>query len=159
MCERAIGSHPWISRMLTSTSLFGRRTGSFSALPLWGWRTSTLCLPFGYSLAPHTFSKCVETALEPLRRQGKRILFYLDDLLILSNSEETARRDTMLVINHLSFLGFAINWEKSSPLPSQQTVYLGLCLDSATMTAMLSPPRRDAILSCRRSLVFAFAET
>ena len=105
------------------------------------------CLPFGYSLAPRTFSKCVETALEPLRRQGKRILFYLDDLLILSNSEETARRDTMLVINHLSFLGFAINWEKSSPLPSRQTVYLGLCLDSATMTAMLSPPRRDAILS------------
>ena len=51
-----------------------------------------------------------------LRRQGKRILFYLDDLLILSNSEEAARRDIMLVINHLSFLGFAINWEKSSPL-------------------------------------------
>ncbi|XP_059892735.1 uncharacterized protein LOC132446441 [Gadus macrocephalus] len=105
------------------------------------------CLPFGNSLAPRTFSKCVETALEPLRRQGKRILFYLDDLLILSNSEETARRDTMLVINHLSFLGFAINWEKSSTLPSRQTVYLGLCLDSATMTVMLSPPRRDAILS------------
>ncbi|CAL8339733.1 unnamed protein product [Boreogadus saida] len=53
----------------------------------------------------------------------------------------------MLVINHLAFLGFAINREKSSPLPSRQTVYLGLCLDSATMTAMLSPPRRDAILS------------
>ncbi|CAL8388643.1 unnamed protein product [Boreogadus saida] len=47
----------------------------------------------------------------------------------------------MLVINHLAFLGFAINWEKSSPLPSRQTVYLGLCLDSATMTVMLSPPR------------------
>ncbi|CAL8339831.1 unnamed protein product [Boreogadus saida] len=71
----------------------------------------------------------------------------MDDLLILSNSEATARRDTMLVINHLSFLGFAINWEKSSPLPSRQTVYLGLCIDSATMTAMLSPPLRDTILS------------
>ena len=66
-------------------------------------------------------TKCVETALEPLRRQEKRILFYLDDLLILSNSEETARRDTMLVINHLSFLGFAINWEKSSPAGRQST--------------------------------------
>ena len=99
------------------------------------------CLPFGYSLAPRTFSKCVETALGPLRRQGKRVLFYLDDLLILSNSEEAARRDTMTVINHLSFLGFAINWEKSFPLPGRQIVYLGLCLDSAAMTAMLSPPR------------------
>ena len=57
------------------------------------------CLPFGYSLAPRTFSKCVETALGPLRRQDhsgvRERVFYLDDLLILSNSEETARRDTM----------------------------------------------------------------
>jgi len=34
------------------------------------------CLAFGYSLALCTFSKCMEAALEPLRRQGKRILFY-----------------------------------------------------------------------------------
>ncbi|CAL8388473.1 unnamed protein product [Boreogadus saida] len=57
------------------------------------------------------------------RRQGKRVLFYLDKLLILSDSEEAARRDTMMVINHLSFLGFAINWEKSFPLPGRQIVY------------------------------------
>jgi len=44
------------------------------------------CLLFGYSLAPHTFSKCVEESLEPLRRQEKGILVYLDDLLILSRS-------------------------------------------------------------------------
>ena len=75
------------------------------------------CLPFGYSLAPRTFSKCVETALEPLRRQEKRILFYLDDLLILSNSEETARRDTMLVIiNHLAFPGVATSIQTKQSL-------------------------------------------
>ena len=33
-------------------------------------------LPFGYLLASHTFSKCVETALEPLCRKGIRVLFY-----------------------------------------------------------------------------------
>ena len=52
----------------------------------------------------------------------------------------------MTVMNHLSSLGFAINWKRSFPLPGRQIVYLGLCLDSAAMTAMLSPPRRDAIL-------------
>ena len=52
----------------------------------------------------------------------------------------------MTVINHLSFLGFAINWEKSFKLSGRQIVYLGLFLDSAAMTAMLSPPWRDAIL-------------
>jgi hypothetical protein len=65
--------------MLTSSSLFGRRTGSFSVLPLWGWRTSTSA------------------------------------------------------------------FHSATPWP-REIVYLGLCLDSAAMTAMLSPPRRDAIL-------------
>ena len=110
------------------------------------------CLPFGYSLAPRTFSKCVETALEPLRRQGKRILFYLDDLLILSNSEETARRDTMLVINHLSFLGFAI-MGKELPAPQPADSLLGAL-------PRLSHHDCDAFASsARRSPVFAFAET
>jgi len=79
----------------------------------------------------------VEAALEPLRHQGKRIL-HLDDLL--SCSEETARTDTMTVIEHISLLGFAINWEKSSPFPCHQ-------LDSVTMSVKLSPPRRDAVPS------------
>lgn len=37
---------------------------------------------FKYSLAPHTFNKCLETALEPLCHQGIGILFYLDDIQI-----------------------------------------------------------------------------
>ena len=64
------------------------------------------CLPFSYSLAPRIFSKCVEMALGPLRRQGKRVLFYLDDLLILSNSEEAARRDTIAVFQYPYFLEY-----------------------------------------------------
>ena len=83
------------------------------------------CLPFGYSLAPRTFSKCVETALGPPRRQGKRVLFYLDDLLILSDSEEAARRDTMTVINHLSFLGFCHQLGEELPAPRAADSLLG----------------------------------
>jgi len=49
-------------------------------------------LPFGYSLAPRTFSKCVETALEPLHRGGMRVLFYLDDLLLLPWRKSLCRR-------------------------------------------------------------------
>jgi len=97
------------------------------------------------ALALCTFSKCVEVALEPLRHQGKRILFYLYDLLILSRSEEVARTDTMTVIKHFTLLGLAINWEKSSPFPCRRLVYLGI--DSVTLAAKLSPPRQDAVLS------------
>ncbi|XDV31009.1 hypothetical protein PO909_033786 [Leuciscus waleckii] len=45
-------------------------------------------LPFGLSLAPRTFTKCMDSALAPLRTQGMRILNYLDDWLILAQSEE-----------------------------------------------------------------------
>ncbi|KAF0027618.1 hypothetical protein F2P81_020359 [Scophthalmus maximus] len=67
-------------------------------------------LPFGYSLAPRTFSKCVETALEPLRRRGIRVMFYLDDLLVLASSEHSAALHTVELASHLTLLGFAINW-------------------------------------------------
>ena len=104
-------------------------------------------LPFGYSLAPRTFSKCVETALEPLRRKGIRVLFYLDDLIVMSASREQAALHTTELVKHLSLLGFAINWKKSSPLPSQSLIYLGVCLDSSIMRAKLSSARLEALSS------------
>ena len=47
-------------------------------------------LPLGYSLAPRTFSKCVETALRPMHVTGIRVLFYLGDLLLMARSKEEA---------------------------------------------------------------------
>ena len=40
-------------------------------------------LPFGYSLSPRTFRKCVATAWQPLRDHGMRVFFYLDDLIVI----------------------------------------------------------------------------
>ena len=102
-------------------------------------------LPFGYALAPRTFSKCVEAALEPLRRRGIRILAYLDDLLVLAQSPDRAIQDAISLVTQLSQLGFAVNWEKSAPWPAQQFTYLGIHLDTVGMRARLSAPRREAI--------------
>lgn len=107
-------------------------------------------MPFGYALAPRTFSKCVETALEPLRRQGIRLLAYLDDLLVLATSAELAITHTTQTVIHLTRLGFAVNWKKSAPWPSQQIVYLGLQIDTVTMRARISDPRRAALLLALR---------
>ncbi len=41
-------------------------------------------LPFGLSLGPHTFTRCTDAALSPLRQMGIHILNYLDDWLILA---------------------------------------------------------------------------
>ncbi|KAL0172570.1 hypothetical protein M9458_032881, partial [Cirrhinus mrigala] len=44
-------------------------------------------LPFGLSLSPCVFTKITEAALTPLHEQGIRILNYLDDWLILAQSQ------------------------------------------------------------------------
>ncbi|KAK7909772.1 hypothetical protein WMY93_014456 [Mugilogobius chulae] len=99
-------------------------------------------LPFGYSLAPRTFSKCVEAALDPLRRMGIRILTYIDDWLILASSRQEAQAHTKVVLDHISKLGFVVNRAKSSLRPAQVMCYLGLQLDSLNARASLSAGRR-----------------
>lgn len=51
-------------------------------------------LPFGLSLLPRTFTKCMNAALIPLRQKGIRVLTYLDDWLVCAPSESLARIHT-----------------------------------------------------------------
>ncbi len=46
-----------------------------------------IVLSFGLSLALRTLTKCIDMALSPLRQVGVRILNYIDDWLILTQSE------------------------------------------------------------------------
>lgn len=112
------------------------------------------CLPFGYSLGPCTSSKCMETALQPLRSVEMRLFFYLDDLLLLPRSREEAEEQMRTLVTHLSCLGFSINGEKGSAVPSQLIVYLGVELNSTTRRAHLSQLRREiltSLLQCVRA--------
>ncbi len=57
-------------------------------------------LPFGLSLALRTFMKCMDAALSPLRQMGIRILNYLDDWLILAQSEVELLSHRTLILSH-----------------------------------------------------------
>ncbi|XP_065137013.2 uncharacterized protein [Paramisgurnus dabryanus] len=105
-------------------------------------------IPFGLSLAPRVFTKCVEAALFPLRDRGIRILSYIDDYLICSSSREQAIKDAETVLNHLSDLGFRINMIKSRLVPSQQTAYLGLNLNSLSYRVTLTEERIESFTQC-----------
>ncbi|XP_049326792.1 uncharacterized protein LOC125787056 [Astyanax mexicanus] len=105
-------------------------------------------VPFGLSLAPRVFSKCVEAALALLRNNGIRIFSYLDDYLVCSCSREQALRDSNTVLNHLKNLGFKINWNKSLLEPSQHTDYLGLTINSFSYRVRLSERRVTSFEQC-----------
>ena len=79
----------------------------------------------------------------------------------MARSKEESAIQTKKLLIHLSNLGFAINWKKSSPLPSQSDVFGGRagfsCNESTALTAedggaVVSPPplfpgqRRDSPL-------------
>ncbi|KAI2662102.1 Gag-Pol polyprotein [Labeo rohita] len=105
-------------------------------------------LPFGLSLAPRAFSRCIEAALSPLRRKGLRISAYLDDYPICAHSRECTERDIVMLTSHLMNLGFRINYAKSHLIPSQEIEYLGLRIDSVEYRAMLSERRIMAFYQC-----------
>ncbi len=58
-------------------------------------------LPFSLALSPRTFTKCVDAALAPLRLQGIHILNYIDDWLILAQSEQKVVRHRDVVLAHM----------------------------------------------------------
>ncbi len=134
--ERHILSHP--DSPPSQTILEIRLRGS--GLPVHGptlWAVS--------SLAPRTFTKCMDAALSPLRQMGIRILNYLDDWLILAQSEVELLSHRTLILSHLERLGLRVNFAKSALSPSQRISFLGTVLDSAHMRAVIAPERALAI--------------
>ncbi len=81
------------------------------------------------------------------REVGVRILNYLDDWLILAQSREQLSDHRDLVLQHLSQLVLRVNWEKSKLSPVQRISFLGVELDSVSMTARLTEERAQAVLN------------
>ena len=98
-------------------------------------------LPFGMSLSPRVFVKCTQVALAPLRSKGIRIATFLDDWLLMADSKQQVEHHTRLVMAHLTALGFTINMEKSALVPTQRATFIGVELDSTTLTARMSAER------------------
>ncbi|KAL3999504.1 Ran GTPase-activating protein 1 [Sarotherodon galilaeus] len=104
-------------------------------------------LPFGLSLSPRVFVKCTEAAIAPLKRRGIRIASYIDNWLLLSESEIMGREHTRLTVDHLMALGFTINYEKSVLQPAQAISFIGIALNSKSYRACLSVDRAQKMLS------------
>ncbi|MEL7079455.1 MAG: reverse transcriptase domain-containing protein, partial [Cyanobacteria bacterium J06582_2] len=97
-------------------------------------------LCFGLSTAPQVFTRVFAQVARWLHLQNVRVLFYLDDWLVLNQSRELLLENLDLILRMSIELGFLINVEKSCLIPSQKVVYLGMVLDSANF--WVSPRER-----------------
>jgi ribonuclease HI len=86
--------------------------------------------PFGLSSSGYYFNKIVRAVVQFLRLQGLRIVFFVDDgLLIAKRSEVTDQCDTL--VHTFEELGFIIHYDKSHLVPTTRTEWIGYIIDSS----------------------------
>ena len=120
------------------------------------WKGKTFqfnCLPFGLSSAPWVFTKIMRPIMTVLRSMGLRTFMYIDDILILAESETQAREHTAALIFLLENLGMVINHPKSQTTPSQIIEFLGFIIDSTTMELRLPGEKVKKIRGETRRLI------
>lgn len=92
---------------------------------------------FGLTSAPRVFTRVMLPVVRKLRDEGIWLVIYLDDILILAESQETALRHRDRTLQLLQELGWLVNWEKSVLQPARLLTYLGVQIDSENMTFSL----------------------
>ena len=94
------------------------------------WQSLTYqfnCLPFGLSCAPRVFTKLMKPVVAFLREKGIRLIIYLDDILVMCESQEELTKQVNLIQDLFAVLGLTINIKKSQLSPVQELVFLGQC--------------------------------
>jgi hypothetical protein len=103
-------------------------------------------LPFGLSVAPRVFSKLMRYAMEPLRKEGFRLTYYLDDICVLAKSKQEMATLTSRLLSHLINLGFIINWKKSVTTPLTTQEFLGFHFNTMSMRIKVPPQKFKKLL-------------
>ena len=112
-------------------------------------------LPFGLSAAPRTFTMVVRAVAEFLRERGIRIFVYLDDWLIVAPSRQLLLEDILVVREVVSRLGFVINLDKSTLMPTQRIEYLGAWIDFSLGRVFPTAARINSITQCADRLILS----
>lgn len=94
-------------------------------------------MPFGLASAPRIFTKLIRSVVRVLRAQGVRLVFFIDDFLLMAQDLETLERHTRLFIDLFQDLGWILHPTKSCLLPVQSIEFLGLTWNSNTMSTGL----------------------
>jgi hypothetical protein len=102
-------------------------------------------MPFGLCSAPRIFTKLTQAITRYCRQMGIRIIFYLDDTLIMARSRRDILYQRDFVMALLRNLGFLINLEKSDLHPKKQFTFLGLEWDTDCPSVALTTEKVNRI--------------
>jgi hypothetical protein len=109
--------------------------------------------PFRLVFSTQDFTKLLKPAIAILRSRGIRIVIYLDDMLLMNTSKEGLEKDVSDVLNMFQSLGFLVNFKKSELQPTKSIEYLGLLLDSSSLSFSLPSDKLEDIRSrCQSAL-------
>lgn len=108
------------------------------------WEFSSL--PFGLSVAPFVFTKIMKPIVTYLRKQNITCVVYLDDCLIMADTEYQCSHYINVALNLFQRLGFTINYNKSNLNPECSTKFLGFILNSHDLTISLPEEKQTKIL-------------
>ena len=118
-----------------------------------GLRYQFSCLPFGLGPAPRLFTKLLKPVVALLRRLGLRLVIYLDDIIVFSQTQEGILRDRDSTLWLLQHLGFVINWKKSVLHPAQCMEYLGFVINSIEMKLFLPSGKMSHLVQECKDLI------
>ena len=103
-------------------------------------------LCFGLTTAPQVFTRIMAPVSAILHKYGVRMLRYLDDWLILASSELACLQSRDRLLTVCTELGIQVNLSKSSLVPTQSLVYLGMEIRSLPFIARPTPARVSNLL-------------
>ena len=103
-------------------------------------------LCFGLTTAPQVFTRIMAPVSTIFHKCGVRMLCYLDDWLILASSELACLQSRNRLLTVCTELGIQVNLTKSSLVPTQSLVYLGMEIQSLPFIARPTPARVSNLL-------------
>ncbi len=114
-----------------------------------------VCLPsLRLSYSPKGFHK-IDEARCTFEAESIRLIIYLDDILVMAESQDLVLHHAASVLNLLESLGFLVNYKKSLLVPSQQIEFLGLLIHSMALTIQLPAGKLRKILkNCQNFQLF-----
>ena len=94
-------------------------------------------LPQGLTSAPRLFTKLLKPVFTHLRKLGMLVSCYIDDCIFIAASQEDLLQNVTYALRLFDSLGLTVNMSKSVLVPVQVIHFLGVILDSVTMTITL----------------------